>query len=353
MWIRWVLLILLFLFLVSLGLSAFWSSSPLSWLRVVSSSILVQLNSPKLSNLTVSISQALYHAVPYKYTHALQVNGEDWSRHRKLTAPCFNERVSGFVWDEALRQARSMLSHWLSQPNGKISNMVDDTRVIALHVLTAAGFGISHDFLGGARNPAPGHKLSHRDALMTILDNLITSIILSNTKWLERYRIVLPQRVQHIFLALREFSQYMDEMLASERKILADSQGASKPNLITTLIRTSDDAQTEGIKSAVRLTDDEIKGNIFIFNLAGHDTTANTLAYAFALLAVYPEYQTWVAEEIDEVLGDQENPKYDEAFPKLKRVMAVMVSFHPPIPPSSTGLAILSTCSFPPSSTLH
>ena len=33
------------------------------------------------------------------------------------------------------------------------------------------------------------------------------------------------------------------------------------------------------------LTDEEIFGNLFIYNLAGHETTAKTLAYAVALMS--------------------------------------------------------------------
>ncbi|KAF2108753.1 cytochrome P450 [Lophiotrema nucula] len=246
------------------------------------------------------------------------VNGDDWSRHRKLTAPCFNERVSSLVWDESLRQGRSMLSHWLSQ--GKISDMVDDTRTLALHVLSAAGFGVSHDFLEGNAKPAEGHLMSHRDALTTILRNLVTSIVLSQMPWAKR---VVPKKLKDVCLAISEFRLYMDELLASEREVMRKEKGFSKPNLISTLIRTSDEAKAEGVQSAVRLTDEEIKGNIFIFNLAGHDTTANSLAYALTLLALHPEIQAWVVEEVDEVMRE-ENSEYESLYPRLKRVQAVL-----------------------------
>lgn len=221
-----------------------------------------------------------------------------------------------------------MLAHWLSQPNGKVSRMVDDTRIVALHVLYASGFGVQHDFHGGARNPAPGHKLSHRDALMTILNNFITTMIVApQEKFFDRIAIVLGSRVRACLLAIKEFRQYTDEAIASERKLLADGRSDQKPNLMSTLIRTSDQAKTKGFPSMAQLTDDEIKGNIFIFNVAGHDTTANTLAYAFALLAVHPRVQRWVDEEIDEVFQDQTaEPKYENVHPRLKRIQAVMVS---------------------------
>jgi cytochrome P450 len=256
------------------------------------------------------------------------VNGEDWARHRKLTAPCFNERVSSFVWAEALRQATSMLSGWLGEPQGKVSTLVDDTRIVALHVLSAAGFGVSHDFHGGARILTKGHTLSYVDALMVVLD-LIPSIIVDKMPWLKSIPdFALPKKVKTILEGTREFRLYMDEMLDGERKIMAENPGTAKPNLVSTLIRTSDESKAGGDRSSVRLTDDEIKGNMFIFNLAGHDTTANTLAYAIALMAVHPEVQEWVLEEVESVLKENGEGRlvYEELFPKLKRCLAVMVS---------------------------
>lgn len=272
------------------------------------------------------IKPRIYENLEFFGPNVDTVNGEDWARHRKLTASCFNERISGFVWDESLRQARSMVPQWFNKPGGVVSNMVEDTRVLALHVLTAAGFGVSHDFLGGARLAGEGHQMSHRDALMTLLTNLVQTIIVSQISWLPKLGRVLPANTQKIIVAIKEFTQYMDEMLANERRVMAAKDSSSKPNLISMLIRTSDEAKAEGLGSSVRLSDEEIKGNIFIFNLAGHDTTANTLAYAVALLAAHPEVQDWVFEEVDRVCsGEEEDLEYEKVFPKLKRVLAVMV----------------------------
>lgn len=43
-------------------------------------------------------------------------------------------------------------------------------------------------------------------------------------------------------------------------------------------------------------------GNIYVFLLAGHDTTAHTLAFALEILAIYPEIQQKAFEHIEQVL---------------------------------------------------
>ncbi len=75
------------------------------------------------------------------------------------------------------------------------------------------------------------------------------------------------------------------------------------------------------------LTVEEIFGNIFMINVAGHDTTANALAFSVVLLAAYPEVQDWVAEELREMIESSQNETWDYGvlYPKLKRCKAVLV----------------------------
>ena len=67
---------------------------------------------------------------------------------------------------------------------------------------------------------------------------------------------------------------------------------------MSSLVRASDQAKENA------LTDDEIYGNTFIDNLAGHETTVHTLTYTINLLAAHPFYQDWIHEKLLSVLGD-------------------------------------------------
>ena len=85
------------------------------------------------------------------------------------------------------------------------------------------------------------------------------------------------------------------------------------------LVRASEEAQKPSDtydSTRLGLTDEEIFGNIFIVNLAGHETTANTLATSLVLLAANPQCRT---------SGGSKDWKYDESFPNLNRCLAVMV----------------------------
>ncbi|KAL8863950.1 MAG: hypothetical protein Q9174_007504, partial [Haloplaca sp. 1 TL-2023] len=259
------------------------------------------------------------------------VEGKDWERHRRLTAPSFNENVSSLVWDEAARQAQQMLVFWSETGQKGTKETTEDTAALALHVLTNAAFGVAYAFNEGVRKPAPGHEMSYRESLNMCLGNILTFAILPK-RYL--YLPFLPKRLKKVGEAAKEFQQYMAEMLAKERSSRETHEGHGKVNLMNALIRASDASRGKDTKSS--LTDEEIFGNVFVYNLAGHETTANTLAYALFLPAAHPEYQDWVREEITGVRkaspGQQD---YDSTFPKLPRCLAAMVS-NPPIPQQSS-----------------
>lgn len=126
----------------------------------------------------------------------------------------------------------------------------------------------------------------------------------------------------------------MTEVYEAEKQAFAENKPATN-NLMTQLIRASlgDDG----------LSETEIYGNIFVFNFAGHDTTAHTLAFTLHLLAAAPEIQEWVSEELDHVFGNApvDAWNYLSHFPRLKRTLALLnetIRLYSPVPiAKSTG----------------
>ncbi|KAK4690121.1 hypothetical protein P7C71_g6603, partial [Lecanoromycetidae sp. Uapishka_2] len=182
------------------------------------------------------------------------VEGEEWQRHRKITTPPFNERNSGLVWKESLRQAEDMIKEWSAHREQGVNTTNEDMRTLALHVLTSAGFGVVFIIV------FPRKVLSSSFA---------------------------PKTFRRLSTAIQEFETYMTEMVNHERMMIS-KRDPGTGNLLSSLIRASDQAKENA------LTEDEIRGNTFIYSFAGHETTANTLAYAISLLAVYPKYQDWI-----------------------------------------------------------
>ena len=237
-----------------------------------------------------------------------------------------------FVWNESLDQARAMLRSWT--PNGGsepgIPSVAKDTRTLSLNVLAAAGFRRSYNFRSSTQ-PGTDDARSYRDALQTVLDNAIFLMLVPR-------RLLglplLPQSWARIGTAAADFKQYMIQMLDEEMSLL-DRGKTGSGSLMTSFVRALDTHQKadsllekDTVQSPSKgLTVDEIFGNIFVINFAGHDTTANTLAFSMLLLAANPQVQDWVAEELQAVTTDHDSVKWDYSslYPKLLRYRAVLV----------------------------
>ncbi|KAI1471097.1 putative cytochrome P450 [Daldinia caldariorum] len=268
---------------------------------------------------------------------------EEWPRHRKVMATPFNETIMKFVWEESIRQAKGMVNSWTSASTAGIPSYQKDTRALSLNVLAAAGFRKSYDFCG-SDEPVADEIGSYRDSLQTVLDNIILLMLVPFN-----VLCVIPGNYARIGKAGISFKRHMVKMLDDETTALNQGKPGSG-GIMTSFVRAADmhnlDSTDVSSPRAAKkgLSVDEIFGNLFVINFAGHDTTANTLAFGMLLLAAHPDAQEWLAAEIMFVTGDSpiEMLDYKDLFPKLKRCRAVLyetLRLYPPVPalPSITS----------------
>lgn len=240
------------------------------------------------------------------------------------------------VWDESFRQASEMLAWWKMQGSIGVRSTARNLSTLTLHVLSSAGFGKSYPFQGSTEAVKEASPTNHRDALSMILENTMV-ILIFGPRLLAR--LSRPRKLARLGQATVTFKKYMTDILEEEKNLMAQGK-SGKGNLMTSLIRASDERMEESHASKNTkdgslltnahggLTENEIYGNMFVFSFAGHDTTAQTLTFTIHLLAAHPEVQDWMWEELQYYLTDSapSSWSYDEVFPKLKRCLAVLVS---------------------------
>uniref|UniRef100_A0A3Q1IZF4 Thromboxane-A synthase n=1 Tax=Anabas testudineus TaxID=64144 RepID=A0A3Q1IZF4_ANATE len=80
------------------------------------------------------------------------------------------------------------------------------------------------------------------------------------------------------------------------------------------------------------MTEDEIVGQAFVFLLAGYETSSNTLAFTCYLLAIHPECQRKIQEEVDEFFTRHESPDYTniQELKYLEMVICEALRLYPP-----------------------
>lgn len=134
----------------------------------------------------------LYGIVDIFGVSMLSSEGDNWKRHRKIVAPAFSEKSNALVWKESLKQGAGMVNYWSKQPgnsptNIKVKDTAPDTALMALHVISGAGFGVRQDWDGEdekllGEKAIPGfntkklkdnHRLTFKDSLNTLLHGMI------------------------------------------------------------------------------------------------------------------------------------------------------------------------------------
>ncbi|KAI0101359.1 putative cytochrome P450 [Nemania sp. FL0031] len=254
---------------------------------------------------------------PYAELEILELYGpcistaswEDWHRHRGVMATPFNEMIMKSVWDESLRQAKEMVHSWTAASTNGIASYQKDTRTLSLSVLAATGFGKAYNFRGSTE-PQISEVGDYRDSLQLVLDNIILLMLIPAP-----VLSMLPESWARIGRARVSFQKHMVKVLEE-----AHSQDRRDSGGIMASFVPTHGLQKRGFST------DEILGNLFVINFAGHDTTDNTLAFGMLLLAANPEVQAWLAEEITLVTGGKplETLDYKELYPRLKRCRATM-----------------------------
>jgi cytochrome P450 len=253
------------------------------------------------------------------------VEGRDWQRHRKATSPPFGEPNMPLVWTSCISQAHEMLSYWASLPSNFQTGK--DVRRFSLHVLTATGFGKPYHFDRFVDEALPKDgSLSYKDSLSLILENCILIMLLGPKLLTGKLQRFLPKQWRLVGKATNTFKTHIASSIKEEKALVAAGKSNSG-NFINAMVRASEEEAKSSTTGAQKgLSETEIFGNIFVFNFAGHDSIAITLTYVITHLAANPEVQDWIAEEINHVFRHKGYTSYKDAFSRLKRCTAVVVS---------------------------
>ena len=244
-------------------------------------------------------------------------HGEQWQRQRRLIAPNFNEGVSALVWSEACSQASEMLDYFLETAHGETDQTIQGLRQIAIHVIGEAGYGQHtswRDAMNKSQRDHHAGAMTYVEALHSIINYLLQAAFLPpwffTLPW-------MPQWMRDIGTAKQRFPDLTKDILNKEREE-AKTRTTTRKTLLSTLVALSDAEE-----SSAALTEEQISGNLFLFTVAGYDTTANSLAYGITILASSPKWQAWLLEEISQSSLSPEFA-YETIFPSLVRTRAFM-----------------------------
>ncbi|MFD9520627.1 cytochrome P450 [Streptomyces sp. NPDC059979] len=233
---------------------------------------------------------------------------EDYLRQRRLVQPLFTRRrVDGYAGAVAAETA-SVLAAWEEAPDGVV-DVSDEMMHLALRAVARILFGTDVE--------------TTADVVARCFPVITDYVLRRGYSPANIPRHWPTPGNKRAAAAMDELYGVCDKIIAERRGAGADSPGEDLLTLLAAA-KSSDDGEFDA---------GELRDQILIFLLAGHETTATSLCFALHLLARHPEQQDRAREEISRVLGDRTPEAADlDRLPYLTQVLKEAMRLYPAAP---------------------
>ncbi|KAG2200780.1 hypothetical protein INT46_002171 [Mucor plumbeus] len=228
------------------------------------------------------------------------LSGAHWKAQRMIANPAFHRA-----------QPIQLFGKLAQDLFAKMDTMVETVEVTdlmerwTLQAIGKAGFGFDFDAI---KNDNSAWVITYNSIKAALQDPFyfLFPIFDQSLLWL------FPKRMA-IHKEMDRFNNMLSQVIENKRAHIAsgiqnDNLQENEKDVLTLLIES--EQRGEGA-----LTDEELRSNLNILFLAGHDTTSNALSFALFYLAKYPEMQKLAREEVLSIFGDAPEdiiPSFDQ-----------------------------------------
>lgn len=252
---------------------------------------------------------AFYQEVRDSFGNVLLTSqDDDYLRQRRLVQPLFTRRrVDGYA-SAVTDETAGLLDRWATAP-GSTVDVVDEMTRLALRAVARILFG------------------TDVEAAVPVVERCFP--VIGDYTLRRGYSPVNPPRSwptpdnRRAASATEELYGVCDRIIEERR---AEGDAAKGDDLLGLLARA--ESSEDGA-----LDSSEIRDQVLVFLLAGHETTATSLAFALHLLARHPEQQSRARAEAVSILAGRTPEAYDlDALPYLTQVLKETMRLYPAAP---------------------
>jgi cytochrome P450 len=224
----------------------------------------------------------------------LTSEGEFWRGQRRLAQPAFHrDRIAAYGRLMVDFTAR-LLESW---HDGQVRDVQEDMMRLTLEIVAKTLFDAE----------IAGDTALASAAMETLMRSFIarTGSLLAPPHW---FPTPLNLRVER---AISRLERILAKVIAERR-----AGGEDRGDLLSMLLHAQDE------ESGRQMSDQQLRDEVMTLFMAGHETTANTLAWTWVLLSAHPEAEARLHAELDQVLGDRLPTTAD--LPQLKYAESVI-----------------------------
>ncbi|MEP7287007.1 MAG: cytochrome P450 [Chloroflexota bacterium] len=234
----------------------------------------------------------------------LTSDGDFWKRQRKLSQPAFHtKRIQAYA-ETMVDYTKIMLDTWT---DGQVRDMNHEMTRLTLSIVVKSLFNAE---IGGESDRIG-------EALTTVLEASnegMQSALQMVPEW-----VPLPRNIRN-----KRGVRQLDEIIMP---IINSRKGAEDNGDLLSMLLLAED------EDGNHMTDKQLRDEVVTLVLAGHETTANALTWAWYLLSQHPEIEAKLHEEVDRVLGDRLPTLADlRQLEYTQMVFKEAIRLYPPIP---------------------
>ena len=234
--------------------------------------------------------------------------GDFWLRQRRIAQPAFHKhRIAGFA-KTFVQCANELGDRWEGDARaGRTIDLHADMMQLTLRIASLTLLSADPSARAGEIGQA--------------LDVMLHEAIARINNPLSLPPSVPTRRNRRTRAALETLDSIVLGIIDARRK-----GRAHEDDLLQMLLEARDEETGEGMTNA------QLRDEVMTMFLAGHETTANALAWTFLLLSRFPQVARTVASEAREVLGGRDGTADDA--PRLeqsRRVLSESMRLYPPV----------------------
>ncbi len=284
--------------------------------RVLTRHIVV-CNSPASVQFAFSLKHASFERKSAQMRHALSPllgdglfvsEGETWRTRRSLVAPVVHVSQLSHFAPQMVDAAADMGIRWGAQ-DGQTLDILSESASLTADVICRTLFGqeLDGDY---AREIVEGFS-----DYQGLVDQIDIQSLMGLPNWLPRWRsLALKRATFRIHRALDRIIEQCRTRAESERSLVGR-------------LLIARDGEGKG------LSPEALRNEVIVLFMAGHETTANCLAWVWYLLSQCPDVEARLHGEIEQVLGGRLPTLADVARLEYARaVIQETLRLYPPIP---------------------
>jgi len=245
-------------------------------------------------------------------------DGDVWKERRAYCAPAFEpERLPGFA-AVMVDSAQNLANQWALLPAGESVDMLHEMAKLTSQIIGRTIFG---DDTSAAEAAQVVDNFSDYQKAIEQL-SLADTFGISSIKWLKN-----PLPRLRALRAAHKIHEVIDRIIA-RHETRADK---TQVTLVSLLLGEHTGKKSGEQRCPLKLVD--VRNEAIVMFMAGHETTANSLAWAWYLLDHHPRAAALLHEELDRVLGDRP-PTIDDVqnLPYTRAVFEETMRLYPPVP---------------------